>query len=124
MELATAWTGFGDERPILFRKSTGGEWFSVTETERQTLLFQIQGLSKQQTLRLQLLSSLEIKNLKQFVKCHVWFITGAQFNKSHLLLIPEREGREGGRFQSPSCWGKQVTYSCISPTPGKQEGLS
>ena len=65
-------------------------------------------------------SSLEIKNLKQFVKCHVWFMAGAQFNKSHLLLIPKRRGW-GGVFQSPSCWEKQVTYSSISPTPGKQE---
>lgn len=93
--------------PILLYKFTGGEWFSETETERQALLLQREGLSKQQTLRLQFFSSLEIKNLKQFVKCHVWFMAGAQLNKSHLLLIPRRRGPGvGGVVPEPQLLGE------------------
>lgn len=110
--LATAWAGFGDDS----HSSTnllGGEWFSETETERQALLLQ-RGLSKQQTLRLQLFSSLEIKNLKQFVKCHVWFMAGAQLNKSHLLLIPRRRGPGcgGGGFRAPAA-GRSRSYTAL-----------
>ena len=104
--------------PILLYKSTGGEWFSETETERQALLLQREGLSKQQTLRLQLFSSLEIKNLKQFVKCHVWFMAGAQLNKSHLLLIPRRRGRGvgGGGSRAPAA-GRSQSYTALYLRP-------
>lgn len=50
-------------------------------------------------------------------------MAGAQFNKSHLLLIPEGEGPGG--FQSSSCLGRQVTHGSTSLSNRKtcQKGI-
>lgn len=110
-EQGAACTGFGDERPTPFLQI---HWKKVILGNKGRIdKLKVTGPA-QIALRLQLFSSLGVEHLRQFVRYSAWFIAGVQFNKSHLLLIPDGDG--SGGLQNPRCLGRQVHIPDVGET--------